>query len=239
MNTLTTTRSVKGREHQDRTDGRSRRWRVHREKRRTELLKLAREAIAERGAGASMSEIAAQCRTSKSVFYRYFDDKDGLKRELAEYVVGRMGRRMAEAAAEAGSFEETVRELVVQYLGQIEHSPEVYRFVVSGAAPQGESPVDRFCQAVAQLLVDARQRHAVAGQRIPEADEQYWAAGVVGLVRGAGEAWMRALPPADAGEAPAASRDEGPEQGGRPPLEDFVETVTAWVLTGTRPPGPR
>lgn len=267
-----TGRQSKERESRDRTDGRSRRWRLHREKRRTELLKLAREAIAELGAGASMSEIAAQCRTSKSVFYRYFDDKDGLKRELGEYVVARMGKRMTEAVEEAGSFEETVRELVVQYLWQIENSPEVYLFVVSETAPADESPVDRFCQAVAQLLVDAHRRHGATDRHLPEVTAHYWAAGVVGLVRGAGEAWMAprnggspragtavaapetapdtsssiTSPPTaepapepmsvipDA-EVPAPSPSTSPV---RPTLEEFVETVTAWVVSGTRPPQP-
>ncbi|WP_158609543.1 MULTISPECIES: TetR/AcrR family transcriptional regulator [Kocuria] len=237
MNTSTAEPTVKGREAKDRTDGRTRRWRLHRERRRIELLKLAREAIAELGANASMSEIAAHCRTSKSVFYRYFEDKDGLKRKLAEYVVERMGRRMTEAVAEAGSFEETVHELVVQYLWQLENAPEVYLFVVSESAPDGQSPVDRFVQAVAELLVDAQRRHSADHDRLPEPTARYWAAGVVGLVRGAGEAWMR--PRTTAGPQAPANPDENhpsaaePE---RPSLEEFVETVTAWVVKGSQPP---
>lgn len=168
-----------------------------------------------------MSEIATHCRTSKSVFYRYFDDKDGLKRQLGEYVVARMGQRMTEAVAEAGSFQETVRALVTQYLWQIENSPEVYLFVVSETAPADESPVDRFCQAVAQLLVNAHQQHAPTDLQIPETTAGYWAAGVVGLVRGAGEAWM----------APRNGTTAN-----RPSLDEFVDTVTAWVVSGSRPP---
>lgn len=244
MNTSTAQLGLTPRDSTERTDGRSRRWRLHREKRRTELLKLARGAIAECGASASMSEIASHCRTSKSVFYRYFEDKDGLKRELGEYVVARMGRRMAEAVAEAGSFEETVRALVTQYLEQIEHSPEVYLFVVSENAPAEESPVDRFCQAVAELLLDAQRQHAPAELHIPEATGRYWAAGVVGLVRGAGEAWMlprSATSTAAQDSAEAHTQHNGAPRGfdaHRPSLEEFLETVTTWVVSGSRPPQP-
>ncbi|NKE09959.1 MULTISPECIES: TetR/AcrR family transcriptional regulator [Kocuria] len=243
MNTSTTQLGLRSRDAKERTDGRSRRWRLHREKRRTELLKLARTAIAECGATASMSEIASHCRTSKSVFYRYFEDKDGLKRELGEYVVARMGRRMAEAVAEAGSFQETVRALVTQYLEQIEHSPEVYLFVVSENAPAEESPVDRFCQAVAELLVNAHRQHAPAELHIPEATARYWAAGVVGLVRGAGEAWMLPRNGADTqpreAAGPAAPETSAAPETERPSLEQFVETVTTWVVSGSRPPEAR
>lgn len=248
MNTSTTQLVLPAQETKDRTDGRSRRWRLHREKRRTELLKLARHAIAELGATASMSEIASHCKTSKSVFYRYFDDKDGLKREMGEYVVARMGRRMTEAVAEAGSFEETVRALVIQYLGQIENSPEVYLFVVSETAPSDESPVDRFCQAVAELVVEAHRLHAPTDRRIPEATVGYWAAGVVGLVRGAGEAWMlprtnhdhargrpgQQIAPAELDDPARTAQQAQPTQ--RPQLEEFVEIVTAWAVSGSQPP---
>lgn len=203
------------------TDGRASRWNRHREQRRLELLRLAREAVAELGADASMTEIAARCRTSKSVFYRYFHDKDGLRRELASFVVERMGRRMAAAAQDASTFAGSVRSLVEQYLWQLENAPEVYRFVVGGTdETTPEDPVGRFSAATSDLLIAAHTRHAPAERRLPPELARYWASGVVGLVRGAGEAWM----------APTSTEQ-------RPSLPEFVEVVTDWVVSGAAPPG--
>lgn len=209
------------------TDGRTRRWSRHRQQRRLELLRLSRDAVAELGADASMAQIASHCRTSKSVFYRYFHDKHGLRRELAGFVVQRMGRRMAIAAEEAVSFEASVHTLVEQYLWQLENAPEVYRFVVTGIEAETENPVGRFATAVADLLIEAHHRHAPASRRLPPHLARYWASGVVGLVRGAGEAWI----------APDPASEDGAHPADRPSLEDFIEVVTAWVVSGTAPPG--
>lgn len=192
-----------------------------------ELLRLSRDAVAELGADASMAQIASHCRTSKSVFYRYFHDKHGLRRELAGFVVQRMGRRMALAAEEAESFEASVHTLVEQYLWQLENAPEVYRFVVTGTETETEHPVGRFSTAAADLLIEAHHRHAPAQRRLSAHLARYWASGVVGLVRGAGEAWMAPDPESPDGSRPAE----------RPSLEDFTEVVTAWVVSGTAPPG--
>lgn len=210
-------------------DGRARRWNRHREQRRLELLRLSRRAVAELGPGASMAEIAAHCRTSKSVFYRYFKDKEGLRRELAAYVVERMRRRMSSAAAEAPSFQASIRTLAQQYLWQLENAPDVYRFVTQGADGRAEDPVGRFAVAVSELLVEAHRRHAPSQRWLDPAMAGYWSAGVVGMVRGAGEAWI----------APRSAEDAAPEQEApeRPSLEEFVEIVTAWIVAGTAPPG--
>lgn len=205
-------------------DGRSLRWNRHREQRRVELLRLSVQAVGELGPGASMAEIAGACRTSKSVFYRYFQDKEGLQRELASFVVERMGRRMRAAAAEAPSFEASVRALVEQYLWQIQSAPHVYRFITRGSDAHAEGPVGRFALATAELLIEEHRRRAPAHRRLEPRMAGYWAAGVVGMVRGAGEAWMSPEP------APRASAP-------RPGLDEFVEIVTAWVVAGTSPPG--
>lgn len=205
-------------------DGRARRWNHHREQRRLELLRLSRRAVAELGPGASMAEIAAACSTSKSVFYRYFKDKEGLRRELATYVVERMAQRMRSAAAEAPSFRASIRTIVEQYLWQLENAPDVYRFVTQGTDGSSEDPVGRFAAAVADLLVEAHRRHAPTERWLEPAMARYWAAGVVGMARGAGESWSLS-------EHDDRSSDE------RPQLDEFVEIVTGWVIAGTTPPG--
>ena len=71
-------------------DGRSVRWEAHREERRRELIQAARRAIHHLGFDASMEDIAANAGTSKSVFYRYFGDKAGLRQAVGKVVIGQM-----------------------------------------------------------------------------------------------------------------------------------------------------
>jgi AcrR family transcriptional regulator len=52
--------------------------------RRAELLTAARRVVARRGAAASMDELAAEAGITKPVLYRYFGDRSGLYRALAE-----------------------------------------------------------------------------------------------------------------------------------------------------------
>ncbi|MFC3184866.1 helix-turn-helix domain-containing protein [Pseudoglutamicibacter albus] len=65
-------------------DGRATRWEDHRRQRREELLIAARRAIHHGGPQLSMDEIAAAAQTSKSVYYRYFGDKDGLRAAISQ-----------------------------------------------------------------------------------------------------------------------------------------------------------
>ncbi|MFI7483720.1 TetR/AcrR family transcriptional regulator [Kocuria sp. M1R5S2] len=230
-------------------DGRSSRWARHRAQRRLELVRSARSAVDELGAQASMEEIATACRTSKSVYYRYFGDKAGLQRAVGEYTVARMRDRLEEAARAAGTFEGTVRAMVAEYLLSIERSASVYRFVVAlppepgrGRAerhrperPRGERPgpdagpaggpdrqhlIQEFAQSVTALLVEAHVRLAPAEHRLADPVLGYWAASTIGMVRGAGEAWMNT-----------------PEGVRRPSRERMTDLVVGWAVDGLRPPG--
>ncbi len=228
-------------------DGRSSRWARHRAQRRTELIRTARGAVDELGAQASMEEIASACRTSKSVYYRYFGDKAGLQRAVGEYTVTRMRDRLEEAARAAGSFEDTVEAMVAEYLLGIERSAAVYRFVValppdSGRSrherhraerSRGERPgkdegeadgeryvIQEFVESVTALLAQAHVRHSPAAQRLEEPVLGYWAASTIGMVRGAGEAWMN---------TPGGAQ--------RPSRERMTELIVGWAVDGLRPPG--
>ncbi|WP_016996963.1 TetR/AcrR family transcriptional regulator [Kocuria atrinae] len=165
-----------------------------RAKRRIELITAARDAVATHGASISMEEIATACGTSKSVFYRYFKDKSGVQAAVGEYFVSRMRTRMVAAAHEADSFAATVHALVKEYLKSVEASADVYRFVVTAPA-DGDSAIEQFLDSVCHLLMDQHIRHR-GEQAMPQALLQCWAASTVGMVRGAGEAWL-ALPDTD------------------------------------------
>lgn len=228
-------------------DGRSSRWARHRAQRRIELIRTARGAVDELGAQASMDEIASACKTSKSVYYRYFGDKAGLQRAVGEYTVTRMRDRLEEAARAAGSFEDSVEAMVAEYLLSIERSASVYRFVVALPPDPGRARHDRhraerargerreeagagdggerwllqeFAESVSGLLAQAHVRHTPADRRLEEPVLSYWAASTIGMVRGAGEAWM--------------NTSEGTQ---RPSRERMTELIVGWAVDGLRPPG--
>jgi AcrR family transcriptional regulator len=237
-------------------DGRSSRWARHRAQRRIELIRTARAAVDELGPQASMEEIASACRTSKSVYYRYFGDKAGLQRAVGEYTVTRMRDRLEEAVRAAGTFEGTLEAMVAEYLLSIERSEAVYRFVVGVSpdpgrgrgerhrpertkgerteraekadGPQEEPAAERgeryliqeFVDSVSALLAEAHVRHSPAERRLTEPMLSYWASSTIGMVRGAGEAWMNT-----------------PDGTARPPRERMTELIMGWAVNGLRPPG--
>ncbi|WP_435738314.1 TetR/AcrR family transcriptional regulator [Cellulosimicrobium sp. PMB13] len=211
------------------TDGRSTRWDEHRAARRAELIRAASKAVHRGGPGVSMDEIAAASGTSKSIIYRYFDDKTGLQVALGAAVVGQMHDALTQAAEAAETPRRALRAMVGVYLEMIESSPNVYYFVtrtsaVAGteeaaaaalAAGQGgtgpQAPLAAFLDSVIELVAEPFARVT----DVPPADAAAWAAGAVGFVRGAGEWWL-------------AHRDRP----GTPDREQLTERVAAWLWAG-------
>ena len=199
-----------------RVDGRDSRWQRHRAKRRLELITAARDAVAANGASMSMEEIATACGTSKSVFYRYFKDKAGVQAAVGEYFVTRMRRRMVAAADDTDTFAATVHALVAEYLRSMAASAEVYRFVVT-APPDRDSTIEQFVDSIRELLLDHHGRHR-ADPPMSESLLKCWTAATVGMVRGAGEAWL-----------------DVPDSPGKPDRSRMSRLITAWAVQGLRP----
>lgn len=222
-------------------DGRSTRWDDHRTARRAELVRAARKAVHRLGPAVSMDEIAAAAGTSKSIVYRYFDDKAGLRLAVAETVVMQMHDALRAAAQQADNPEMALREMVRVYLEMIESSPNVYWFVTrtaiggnepapveSGrrgrrapapaaddAAPTSAAdlhPLGAYLDSVIELVAEPFAR----ATDVPPADAAAWAAGAVGFVRGSGEWWL------------------GHRNIESTPLtrEQLTERVTLWLWTG-------
>ncbi|WP_402462879.1 TetR/AcrR family transcriptional regulator [Isoptericola aurantiacus] len=202
-----------------RPDGRSTRWDDHRAQRRASLVRDARRAIHELGPGASMDEIAAVAGTSKSIYYRYFDDKSGLRLAVAENVVRGMHRRLAEAAHDAPTPHAALRAMVRTYLHTIESSPQVYWFVtrtaIGGNGPDDAAPgrveaLGAYLDSVITLVAEpfAQAVH------VPARTAAAWAAGAVGFVRGTGEWWLGHT------RAEGLTRDE------------LTDQVTTWLWNG-------
>lgn len=201
-------------------DGRSTRWADHRTARRAELVRAARKAVHRLGPTVSMDEIAAEAGTSKSIVYRYFDDKAGLRLAVAEAVVAQMHDTLREAAHGARTPEGALRAMVRVYLEMIESSPNVYWFVTrtsiggndlagpadAGAreqpsaaptAPPGPAPgadpvgsSDAPLGAYLDSVIELVAEPFAQATDVTPEDAAAWAAGAVGFVRGAGEWWL-------------------------------------------------
>ncbi|MFE7405372.1 TetR/AcrR family transcriptional regulator [Isoptericola sp. NPDC057559] len=202
-------------------DGRSTRWDDHRAARRAQLVNAARKAVHRGGPGVSMDEIASEAGTSKSIVYRYFDDKAGLRLAVSAHVVATMHDALREAAEAAPTPHAALRAMVRVYLEMIEHSPNVYWFVTRtaiggnepapGAAGTGQvEALGAYLDSVIELVAEPFARAVQVAPGLAAA----WAAGAVGFVRGAGEWWLG---------------HEGP---GRLTREELTEQVTLWLWTG-------
>lgn len=224
-------------------DGRSTRWDDHRTARRAELVRAARKAVHRLGPAVSMDEIAAAAGTSKSIVYRYFDDKAGLRLAVAETVVMQMHDALRAAAQQADDPEMALREMVRVYLEMIESSPNVYWFVtrtaIGGNEPapvesgrrgrRATAPEDAADSTVPTTPVDLHPLGAyldsvielvaepfARATDVPPADAAAWAAGAVGFVRGSGEWWLGHC---NVESAPLTR-------------EELTERVTLWLWTG-------
>lgn len=214
-------------------DGRSTRWDDHRTARRAELVRAARKAVHRLGPSVSMDEIATAAGTSKSIVYRYFDDKAGLRLAVAEAVVAQMHHALKEAADAAPTPERALRAMVRVYLEMIESSPNVYWFVTRtaiggnepalpvepGARRAAESdagppdtPLAAYLDSVIELVAEPFARATDTSR----ADAAAWAAGAVGFVRGSGEWWL----------GHRAAEGQGLTR------ELLTERVTLWLWTG-------
>lgn len=215
-------------------DGRDTRWEAHRAARREDLLIKARGAIHRLGPAASMEEIAQQSGTSKSVFYRYFQDKAGLSQALGEFLLSGLQARMIEAARGARGGSAVVREMIGAYLAMVQRSPAIHEFVTTYSGlgwqrPEGDqrptASLGLFADHVAALLIEASPElvltppgGAADGRPAPQQTTSYWARAVVGMVHSVAEKWSREY-----------------QQGIAPPRDVVVEHLCDWILVPLQP----
>ncbi|MFC7402362.1 TetR/AcrR family transcriptional regulator [Citricoccus sp. GCM10030269] len=199
-------------------DGRNTRWEQHRLQRRADLIRGARRAVHDLGPQASMDEIAAHAGTSKSVFYRYFGDKNGLQVAVGQRAIEFMERELMSAAETSDNPLDGLYSMVSVYLRLAESSPHVYAFSTRlPAGPDGQpaAMADFFDRIASVIDVHFREYlHQQQRSPSPASATWYWPRAAIGMVRSAGETWL-ASPP---NERPAADR--------------LARKITAWLTIG-------
>lgn len=206
-------------------DGRSSRWEPHRAERRRQLIRTARRAISALGPGASMEDIATAAETSKSVYYRYFGDKTGLQRAMAEVVIGQMQQKVLDAAKAASTPRVGLHSMVLAYLQMAQTSPNVYAFVTrvgitesSAADDSAQDTLAHFLAAITEMVSRPMRAYLLSPERPGGPDDAaplYWPGAAIGMVRAAGEHWL--LTP------------DGPD---KPTEEQMARHITGWLLDG-------
>lgn len=187
-------------------DGRSSRWESHRARRRTELVEATLRAIRARGAGVGMDDIASSAGTSKTVFYRHFTDRAGLYSAVAERVnriilrditraVGDLGA-LAPGAARRTEPRALLAAAVDAYLSLVETDPEVYRFIVAAplVPPAERTETIDLASTMSRAIgvqIGALIATALAAAGRSTEPAETWGHAVVGMVRAAGDEWLR------------------------------------------------
>ncbi|WP_374953399.1 TetR/AcrR family transcriptional regulator [Arthrobacter sp. N199823] len=196
------------------TDGRSVRWDAHREERRRALIKATRRAIHRLGPDASMEEIAATAGTSKSVFYRYFGDKSGLRNAVGSVVIRQMQDTLTAARQGATDPREGVTAMVSAYLQMAQTSPNVYFFATlpfDGESRQS-GELSSFFDSITAMITEPL-RHLLGDPESPLVG--YWPQAAIGMVRTAGELWLRS-----------------PEDPSKPDFNTMAGQISAWLFDG-------
>jgi AcrR family transcriptional regulator len=164
---------------------------LRREARRREFLEAAIEVIRTEGAGASMDQVAAKIGVTKPVVYRYFGDRNGMYRAVAERYCGELRNKFRAAMSTTTDLRSVVVVSVDAYLELVERDPQVHRFLIQPQPPgrAGDGPaITPFIRSVAAEIVDALRFRLQAAALDPEVAEP-WGHALVGMVQGAAIWW--------------------------------------------------
>lgn len=154
-----------------------------------------------------MDAIAQQTGTSKTVFYRYFGDRNGLQDAVGEWAMSVIARKLADAYRAPGTGEDTaqstpengtgtssaaapsherLRAMIRAYAELGARSPAVYAFAAgSDVVGRHQLRPGSFYEGVADLLLGA-----VDPDGPDTAEQRQWAAGAMGFVRGCMDEWL-------------------------------------------------
>jgi len=161
----------------------------HRQLRGQQLLEAVLAVISREGPTVSMERLASELGVTKPVLYRYFGDRAGLYRAVAQATLAGLMRDLRAALAQPVEPRQLLTEVIDAYLSFIEREPQLYRFLMQRAVveqAEAQVTISYFIrdvgQAVAQTMGE-QLRAAGADSAAAEA----WAYGVVGMVQRAGD----------------------------------------------------
>lgn len=178
------------------TDGRAVRWQAHRTARHEELIKLARKAVHKLGPQVSMEDIASHAKTSKLVYYRYFGDKEGLRQALSAKVINDFRERVIAAALLRTKNSAPYTPWLLPTLSW----PRTAQICITVTGAQ-RSADDESAGALNDFFDEASSLISIRllklyDEKATPAALSLWPRAALGMVRAAGEQWLR-LPASD------------------------------------------
>ncbi len=111
------------------TDGRTSRWDGHREQRRSELVDIAVQAIAQCGPLTTIEQIAQHAGTTRTKLYRFFDGAPDLRRAVAHRAVAMLTDELVPLWSPNGSPAEMISAAVGAYVHWLTVNTNLYLYV--------------------------------------------------------------------------------------------------------------
>jgi AcrR family transcriptional regulator len=158
-----------------------------------------------------MEDIAREAGLTKPILYAHFGDKAGLAGALAERYLGDLLPAVLAAFTTAGEPREMVRSAIDTFIGFVDESPEVYRFLVRGVGGAERSFIEQRLIAEFGLRIAQVLRSALRTAKVDSGPAELWAFSILGTVLSAAEWWQA---------RPTMSRS------------DLVDYLTAFVWGG-------
>lgn len=172
----------------DEADGRRLRWTEHRTQRRAGFVAAGVTAVDRFGPGASAEQIADVAGVSRTVLYRYFRDREDLRRAIADQIV----QAVLESVQPKLTLtpETTPRQIIAAAVGEIagwlDEHPNLYHFLRSRRTGASLDSVETtLADTVAALL-----KLVMIALGIEDEVAEPGAYGLVGFVESAGAWWL-------------------------------------------------
>ncbi|VEI13576.1 TetR/AcrR family transcriptional regulator [Trueperella bialowiezensis] len=175
-------------------DRRNTRWEAHRSARRRELLELVICAVHSHGPDASMDQIADTAKTSKSILYKYFTDKETLQYAVGCYVIGKIMDDVNDAIESGAVFSEILERTFASFVKLISEYTNVYRFM--RVAELEDDPSVAGCEYSESSLVEFWSRlfysdKAISSHPLYEGTVYMWVISVIGMVKSVARVWIK------------------------------------------------
>jgi AcrR family transcriptional regulator len=168
-------------------DGRRARWTQHRAERRAAFVEAGVLAVDRYGPGASAEQIAEAAGVSRTVLYRYFRDREDLRKAIADRVVEEVVASVLPALSIGP--DTTPRQVITPAIAEIvdwlDRRPNIYRFLRSRRDGGLDSVETTLADSIAALLQTVMLYLGIDGE-VAEPG----AYGIVGFVEASGGWWL-------------------------------------------------